>query len=115
MVVVPLSKPAGGPGNSSEDAARVPLIGPGEWLRFAAATTLVAGSVLLLNGKKKAGLITAAAGTAVAMIDQQETMRTWWDALPGYIDATQRLLGRAQSAMEDLAVQREKLRKVLAR
>ena len=60
-------------------------------------------------------MVTAASGAALAMLDQQEVLRAWWNALPGYLEETQRLLGRVQSAVDELSAQRERLRKVLAR
>ena len=49
------------------------------------------------------------------MLDQQEVVSRWWNALPGYLDEIQGMLGRAQCAVEDLSVQGEKLRRVLGK
>jgi len=76
---------------------------------------LLAGGLLLLTGNKKAALVAAASGTALAMLDQQETVKTWWNALPGYIDQVQQVLNRVQSTVEDVAAKREALRRALAR
>ena len=109
MVVVPLSQPANDsaatPRNSRADSVSL--------TRIAAAGSLTAGGVLLLSGKRRAGLVVAASGTALAMLDQQETVRAWWNALPGYIGKIQELLARMQSALDSLTTQREKLHKVL--
>lgn len=115
MVVVPLSKPADDPDSKPEsvpgdaEATRANLI------RWSAAGALVAGGVLLLSGNRRAGVLTAAAGTTLAMLDQQEAVRQWWNALPVYLDEAQALLGRVQGAIDDIAARREKLRNVLAR
>jgi hypothetical protein len=115
MVVVPLTKPA-------DDSANKPKMAPGcarasraDLIRFAAAGTLVAGSALLLSGNRRAGMVTAAAGAALAMMDEQDTLRRWWDALPVYLDEAQAVLGRVQGAIDDVASQRERLRTILAR
>jgi hypothetical protein len=49
------------------------------------------------------------------MIDQQATVRTWWDALPGYIANVQDLLGQAQRMVENISAQRDRLREVIGR
>jgi hypothetical protein len=59
--------------------------------------------------------VAAASGTALAMIDQQATVRTWWDALPGYIANVQDLLGQAQRMVENISAQRDRLREVIGR
>jgi hypothetical protein len=85
------------------------------WVGFAAAGTLVAGGILLLAGKRRAGMVAAASGTALALLDQQETLSAWWNTLPGYIEEVQRMLGQVQGTVDELATQREKLRRVLTR
>jgi hypothetical protein len=85
------------------------------WVGFAAGGTLVAAGLLLLTGQRRAGMVTAASGAALAMLDQKETLVSWWNMLPGYIDEVQGLLTQVQGAVEELAAQRERLRRILAR
>ncbi len=85
------------------------------WIRYAAAGTLAASGALLVTGKRRAGLVTAVTGTVLAMLDQQEVVSAWWNALPGYLEEIQGLLGRAQTAVEDLSAQGQKLRRVLGK
>jgi hypothetical protein len=85
------------------------------WVRYAAAGTLAASGALLVAGKRRAGLLTAVAGAALVMLDQQEVVSQWWNALPGYLEEAQGVLGRTQAAVDDLSVQGEKLRRVLGR
>jgi hypothetical protein len=110
MVVVPLSKPEGDspttPGAVESDTMN--------WIGFAAGGTLVAGGLLLLAGERRAGLVAAASGTALAMLDQKETMYSWWNALPSYIDQVQRVLGQVQDTVNEVAAKREELRRILA-
>ncbi len=111
MVVVPLSKAA----NGSGDAPRANGVNSTPWIRYAAAGTLAASGALLATGKRRAGLVTAVTGTVLAMLDQQEVVNAWWNALPGYLEEIQGMLGRAQTAVEDLSAQGQKLRRVLGK
>lgn len=111
MVVVPLSK-------SANDSARTPCARECEamnWTGFAAGGTLVTAGLLLLAGERRAGMVAAASGTALALLDQQQTLHSWWNALPGYIDQVQEVLGKVQNTVNEVAIKREALRQVLAR
>ncbi len=109
MVVVPLTQP--------EKETRIVRRSSNEegtnWARFAAGGSLLAGGLLLLTGNRRAALVTAAGGTALALLDQQETVRAWWDALPGYIDSVQRFLNQAESTVKEIAEQRDRIHQVL--
>jgi hypothetical protein len=111
MVVVPLAKPKKdfAPARRCSSCSGVP------WGRIAAAGTLIVGGGLLLSGKRKAGLVAATTGASLALLDQQEIVRTWWNNLPGYINDVQELLGQVQETIDDVAVQREKLARILHR
>ncbi|MGB6744934.1 MAG: hypothetical protein WBE38_14905 [Terracidiphilus sp.] len=111
MVVVPLSKPAKNSGEAPRACGPQSL----SWVSMVAAGTLAAGGALLVSGQRRAGLVTAATGTALAMLDQQETVRTWWNALPAYLAETQDMLARVQAVLDDIAAQRERLHKILAK
>jgi hypothetical protein len=111
MVVVPLSQPENEipitPGAvTSED---------GDWIAYAAGGTLVAGGLLLLAGARRAGMVAAASGTALALLDQQETLLAWWNALPGYLDQVQKVLGKVENTVNEAAAKREDLRRILSR
>ena len=111
MVVVPLSKPA----NDSEMTPGAEKSEPMNWIGFAAGGTLVAAGLLLLVGERRAGMVAAASGTALAMIDEKETLHSWWNALPGYIEQVQRVLNQVQATVNDVDAKREALHRVLAR
>jgi hypothetical protein len=85
------------------------------WIGFAAGGTLVTAGLLLLAGERRAGMVAAASGTALAMLDQQQTLRSWWEALPTYIDQVQGVLVKVQDTVNEVAARREDLRRVLAR
>jgi hypothetical protein len=80
-----------------------------DWMGITIGGTLLVGSLLLLSGKKRAGLVATAAATALTALDQQETIREWWNMLPQYLDEAQRLLDQAQNTIDDLAAKRERL------
>ncbi len=111
MVVVPLSKqsidPLVEPDASQDDSM--------SWVGFAAGGTLIAGGLLLLAGRRRAGAVAAASGAALALLDQQDTMRSWWHTLPSYIDEVQRVLTKVQDTVNDVAAKRETLQRILAR
>jgi uncharacterized protein YoxC len=75
----------------------------------------VAAGLLLLVGERRAGMVAAASGTALAMIDEKKTLRTWWNAMPGYIDQVQGVLNKVQATVEDVEVKREALHQILTR
>ncbi|MGA2348868.1 MAG: hypothetical protein ABSF70_00430 [Terracidiphilus sp.] len=111
MVVVPLSRPE----NDSPTTLGIVESESMNWIGFAAGGTLVTAGLLLLAGERRAGMVAAASGTALALLDQQETLHSWWNALPGYIDQVQGVLDKVQVAVNEIAVKREDLRRVLAR
>ncbi|MFZ1940499.1 MAG: hypothetical protein ACLPZY_00540 [Terracidiphilus sp.] len=111
MVVVPLAKP-------QENAIQPPAsksCNDVQWLRYAAAGTLAASGALLVTGYRRAGLIAAASGVALAMLDQQDVVRAWWNMLPGFLEEMHTTLGKAQTAVEDLSTQGQKLSDLLCR
>lgn len=86
-----------------------------DWVKVAACGSLITGGLMLLSGQKRAGLVMAAAGTALAMLDHEETLRQWWEALPGYIDRAQYMFEQVRDVMEDITEKGEAMRQVLAR
>lgn len=120
MVVLPLSRLPND--NDAQMGKSRPKPGPtvadsgdAHWARIASAATLIAGGALLLSGKRRTGLLVAATGTALAVLDQQETLSKWWAQLPGYIGDIQQLLNQAETAVEEFAAQREKLGNVFGK
>jgi hypothetical protein len=111
MVVVPIPKPT----NDFATAPRALKSETMNWVGFAAGETLLAAGLLLLVGQRRAGMVAAAAGTALALLDQKEALHSWWKGLPGYIDEVEGLLCQVQNIVEDLAAKRETLRRILAK
>ena len=110
MVVVPLTKSA----YESEPMPRTFEAKSTSWAGLAAGGTLLAGGLLLLTGRRRAGLVAAAAGATLALLDQKDTLRSWWNLAPVYIDEVQQVLNQVQAGVEDIAAKREKLRRILA-
>jgi hypothetical protein len=111
MVVVPLPNPAA----HKQDAPGSAHTESNQWLRYAAGGSLIAGALLLVTGKYRAGMLAAAAGTALAAIDQQDIIHEWWTALPTLADDAGRILNQVQGVVETFDAQREKLHALVHR
>ena len=112
MVVVPIPNPSA---DAPAEAAAPPPPAAArsksnDWLCYSACASLLAGGVLLLTGYRRAGLLAAIAGTTLTALDQQETVRTWWNALPGLMDDANRMIGQVQNVVQNVDTQRERLR-----
>jgi len=86
-----------------------------DWVKIAACGSLLTGGLLLLSGQKRGGLVMAAAGTALALMDHEEALRDWWEAMPGYVDRAQSMLEQVQDVVENITEKGESLRRVLSR
>ena len=82
---------------------------------LSAAGALLTGAALLLAGRKRSGAVAAVSGATLALLDQQDTVRAWWRALPETIDDVQKVLGKVQDAVNEVAVRRERLERILSR
>jgi 4-amino-4-deoxy-L-arabinose transferase-like glycosyltransferase len=112
MVVVPLAAT----GNSSDKSTTVHYTSDKRyWVRVAAAGALATSGILIMAGKRRAGLATAAAGTTLVILDQQETVRAWWHRLPNHLEEVHKMITRVQGVIEELSAQGEKLRHTLSR
>ena len=86
-----------------------------DWTSFLAAATLAAGGALLVTGHRRAGLAAAAAGTALAILEEREFVAELWNSLPGYLNEAERFLERVEACLEDVTIQGQKLQSVLRR
>lgn len=105
------------PSRKNESQSRGEVLPPDsiDWVRIAAASSLIAGGLLYIAGERRAGIAAAATGTALAMIDQQEVLRSWWRQLPGYVDQVQHMLDDVQTLVEDITGKRDRLREVIGK
>ena len=83
--------------------------------RLCIGCTLLTGSLLLLAGKRKAGLLVTIAGTTLAMLEEQELVSRWWNALPGYLDTAQGMIDQANQTIDDLNAKRERIVSLFSR
>jgi hypothetical protein len=84
-----------------------------DWITLLAAGSLLAGGVLLVSGHKRSGLVVAAAGTALAMIEEKEAIQLLWKKVPGYVKDAQSFLDKAEGYMNELSAEGEKLHSIL--
>lgn len=80
-----------------------------DWMRIGVGASLLTGSLLLLTGKRKAGLLVTVAGTALAMLEHREVVAEWWDELPRHLEKAQTMLEQTQHTIDDLTQKRDKI------
>jgi hypothetical protein len=85
------------------------------WTRSLAAGTLITSAVLLVLGQRKAALAVAAAGGAVALIEDPDSVRNFWNDIPSYVQSGQKMLGRLEGLIEQVAEQGAQFKDVLKR
>ena len=85
---------------------------PSPTLRLAAGGTLLAGAVLMLAGKRKAGLAFTATGTALTLLHEKETTLRWWTALPLILSNAQRVISKAEQAMGEVNARKDRFRSI---
>jgi hypothetical protein len=84
------------------------------WTRSVAAGSLAAGAVLLLTGRRRSGLVVAAAGAAVALLENPEVVRDAWNSLPRYIRSGQDFIARTEDFVQELNRQGNRIRNVIS-
>jgi hypothetical protein len=89
--------------------------GSAEITHFVAAGTLLAGGALIATGHRRAGLAIAAAGTAIALFEEQEAVKEWWKNLPGYLNDAQVLLDKIEGYLQEATIQGQRLQGILRR
>jgi hypothetical protein len=124
MVAVPISRSEAQarypqsfppPAGSASLPAPAPSTASPDWTHYVAAGTLLAGGVLMVTGHKRAGMAVAAAGTAMALFEEQEAIKSWWNNLPGYLNDAQDFLDKIEGYLEEAAIQGERLQSMLRR
>jgi hypothetical protein len=83
------------------------------WTRTVAIGALITGVVLLLSGKRKAGVAVAAAGTLFGVVEEPESLKHWWDGMPRYVANAQQFLGKVEGFVEQLAEQGDTVRRIM--
>ncbi len=75
-----------------------------DWIGMAAGGSLIAAGLLLFAGKRRAAMAAAAAGTSLAMLEQQDLLRTLWKQLPGYVDQVQQAISQVRNTVDEFTV-----------
>ena len=122
MVAVPISRTGESrypqpPAASPEAAAAqlAPLSPSSDITQYVAAGTLLAGGALIATGHRRAGLAVAAAGTALALLEEQEAVKEWWKNLPGYLTEAQNFLDKLEGYLKEATLQGQRLQGILRR
>lgn len=85
------------------------------WTRGVAAASLIASAALLITGRRRAGLATAAAGATVALLENPDAVRDFWNSIPDYIHNGQDFLSRAEGLLDEVNRQSARVRDLLSR
>lgn len=85
------------------------------WTRGLATGSLIAGALLLLSGKRRAGIAFTAVGAAAALLEDVDGTRELWNSIPQYIESGQQVLNRVEKFVEDLGEQGDRVAKMLNR
>jgi hypothetical protein len=83
------------------------------WTRSVAAGSLIVSALLLISGRRKSGIAVAAAGAAVALLENPEAVKNAWESMPRFVRAGQDFLVRVEDFVDELNKQGGRLRKVL--
>jgi hypothetical protein len=86
-----------------------------DWTDLVAAAVIVAGGALIVSGHKKAGIAAAAAGTALALLDEPDLIESWWKSLPAYLADAQGFLDKVEGYMQDVSDQGHRIQSILRR
>jgi hypothetical protein len=84
------------------------------WTRGVAAGSLLVGAVLLITGRRKSALAVAAAGATVALLENPEAVREFWNEVPRLLRSSQDFLVRIEDFMEEVNKQGVRLRKAVS-
>lgn len=85
------------------------------WSRSLAVSVLITGAVLLIRGRRKAGLATAVAGAAIALLEEPQEVKAVWKKIPVYIDSGKRFLVRLEGFIEEFSNQGDRLKGLLGK
>lgn len=86
-----------------------------DWTHLLAAGTIIAGGALIAAGRRRSGLAVAATGTALALLEEQDVVKEWWHAIPGYLNDAQVFLDRIEHYLQEASVQGQRLQGILKR
>jgi hypothetical protein len=79
-----------------------------------AAGSLIVSALLLVSGKRKSGVAVAAAGAAIALLEDPQAVRNAWESMPRFVRAGQDFMVRLEDFVDELNKQGIRLKKVLS-
>ena len=85
-----------------------------DWVNVASGAALLLGGALMLTEKRRAGLALASAGTALALLEHQDTVRHLWDRLPGMVDELSSFVAEVEQRVGEFTSKKESLRNAVA-
>ena len=112
LVLTPSAYPAAGSASFPAPSVRAGSLS-GNWTHLLVAGAMIAGGALVVTGHKKAGIVVAAAGAALGLIEEPETASGWWKNLPRYLSQAQDFLEKAEGYVEQASTQGRKLQSIL--
>ena len=83
--------------------------GGADLVSIVAGSALVVGGLLLFTEKRRAGVALAAAGTALALVEHEDTVRAWWNRIPDIVDGLQDLIVEVQNRVNEFTAKRNSL------
>lgn len=86
-----------------------------DWKKALIFGSFAAGAVLVLRGRRPAGLAVAGIGVATLASEHPEKLRDLWRRLPEYVDRSGRLVDTAANILEKLAEHRGSYRTMARR
>jgi hypothetical protein len=126
MVAVPISRSGKSASSMRYPYSAVPAAGaaslpaPAEpaatdWTNLIVAGTLLAGGALMVAGHRRAGLAVATAGTALALLEEQDALAEGWKKLPQYLSDAQDFLDKVEHYLGEASIQGQRLQSILHR
>jgi hypothetical protein len=86
-----------------------------DWTHYVAAGTVIAGGVLIATGHRRAGMAVAATGAGMALLEEQEAVKSWWKNVPAFLAEAQVFLDKVDGYLKEATVQGQRLQGILRR
>jgi hypothetical protein len=88
---------------------------PQDWTHWVAAGVVIAGGALMITGNRRAGVAVAAAGTALALIEEQDAIAEIWQNVPEYLSRAQDFLDKVEQYLAEASAQGQRIQSLLRR
>jgi len=85
-----------------------------DWVNIAAGSALVVSGLLLMSGKRRAGVAVGTAGTTLALLQHEDTVRAWWSRIPALVDDAQAGLALLQERVDEFTEKRNAMHQAVA-